>query len=916
MIIQKYISYISVLFTILSIISCTNDMKSDEVRIGFSQCFDDHPFRSKMNQEMRIKASLLPNVHLTIKEARGNLKTQREDIKNFIKEGVDAIIVSAVNGDSITDEIDSAMANNIPVIVLDRKIKGTNFTAYLGADNMEVGKNAAKYILSKSRDSIKVIEIRGGGQSSADFERSQGFYEVASTNKRLNVIASLTGDATGIVEEDVHQLFDSIPKNETLMVYAFSDRMAFEAWSVARELGVERNLRFIGVDGLSGENNGIDLVMKGILEATVLYPTGGQEAIELAVKAAKGGEITKMNKLPSTIIDITNADIMKNQYDKINEHQEDIEKQALAIKEQEVLYASQNNLLKMMIALLVVVLSLAIYSIYSIITIGKKNRQLLTTNEKIIAQRNEIERIAKEIKENNEAKFNFFTGLSHEFKTPLTLIMSSIESVGDIFKGKKSEIQNEIELIKNNSNRLLRLMNNLLDFRKSEDQKFNIRASKTNIYFFSKTIFNEFRREAQKRQIQFEIETDDPEMMLFIDRNLMDKVYFNLLSNAFKFTPDNGKIRLTIDTHPEKNYVSIKIKDNGIGIPNNEIAHVFEPFFKGSNNRKNSTGIGLHLSKQFVQLHLGTIDVKSYHGTEFEIKLYKGDKHFNEDQLTVETALEETSFINLETEVDFNDSYIANISNEDQERYSILIIEDNRDLSQFLHNKLLGEYKVYLSNGPDAIAQAIEHIPDIIICDVNLPIRNGFEICYKLKNDLRTSHIPTILLTALSDKESYLKGLQAGADLYLTKPFSYSILIQSIKSLMYNREKLRFYYTSNIHKIEDSDSFGNMEQKFITNLNSLIHDNLANSNFSVENLAESLNVSRVQLYRKVKAIMGISVSDYISSIRLNKAKSLLETTKLSVSEIAYETGFSSPNYFSTAFKSHYGVSPGAFRKSL
>lgn len=916
MIIQKYISYISVLFTILSIVSCTNDMKRDEIRIGFSQCFDDHPFRSKMNQEMRIKASLLPNVHLTIKEARGNLKTQGEDIKKFISDGMDAIIVSAVNGDSITDEIDLAMANNIPVIVLDRKIKGSNFTAYLGADNMEVGENAAKYILSKSMDSVKVIEIRGGGQSSADLERSQGFNEVAATNKRLNIVASSIGDATGIVEEEVHQLFDSIPKNEIFMVYAFSDRMAFEAWSVARELGVERNLRFIGVDGLSGENNGIDLVMKGILEATVLYPTGGQEAIELAVKAAKDGEITKMNKLPSTIIDITNADIMKNQYDKINEHQEDIEKQALAIKEQEILYASQNNLLKMMIALLVVVLSLAIYSVYSIITIGKKNRQLLTTNEKIIAQRNEIERIAKEIKENNEAKFNFFTGLSHEFKTPLTLIMSSIESVGDIFKGKKSEIQNEIELIKNNSNRLLRLMNNLLDFRKSEDQKFNIRASKTNIYFFSKTIFNEFRREAQKRQIQFEIETDDPEMMLFIDRNLMDKVYFNLLSNAFKFTPDNGKIRLTIDTHPEKNYVSIKIKDNGIGIPNNEIAHVFEPFFKGSNNRKNSTGIGLHLSKQFVQLHLGTIDVKSYHGTEFEIKLFKGDKHFNEDQLTVETVLEETSFINLETEVDFNDSYIANISNEDQERYSILIIEDNRDLSQFLHNKLLGEYKVYLSYGPDAIAQAIEQIPDIIICDVNLPIKNGFEICYELKNDLRTSHIPTILLTALSDKESYLKGLQAGADLYLTKPFSYSILIQSIKSLMYNREKLRFYYTSNIHKIEDSDSFGNMEQKFITNLNSLIHNNLANSNFSVENLAESLNVSRVQLYRKVKAIMGISVSDYISSIRLNKAKSLLETTKLSVSEIAYETGFSSPNYFSTAFKSHYGVSPGAFRKSL
>ena len=250
----------------------------------------------------------------------------------------------------------------------------------------------------------------------------------------------------------------------------------------------------------------------------------------------------------------------------------------------------------------------------------------------------------------------------------------------------------------------------------------------------------------------------------------------------------------------------------------------------------------------------------------------------------------------------------------DREKYSILIIEDNRDLALFLKNKLILEYDIHLSDGTDALERAFETIPDIILCDIQLPDKNGFEICEILKKDLRTSHIPTIILTALGNKESYLKGMQSGADLYLTKPFSYSILIQSIKSLLYNREKLRYYYTSNIHKIEQTDSFGSIEQKFVSQLNSLIKDNMDNSDFSVENLAENLNISRVQLYRKVKAMMGISVSDYISSIRLEKAKSMLESTTLSISEIAYSTGFSSPNYFSTAFRNSYGTSPGAFRK--
>jgi DNA-binding response OmpR family regulator len=396
----------------------------------------------------------------------------------------------------------------------------------------------------------------------------------------------------------------------------------------------------------------------------------------------------------------------------------------------------------------------------------------------------------------------------------------------------------------------------------------------------------------------------------------MDKVYFNLLSNAFKFTPDNGRIDIEILDNLDGSLVTIHFKDNGIGIPENELEFVFTPFFKGSNNRKNSSGVGLHLSKQFVELHLGKIEVKSHHGTEFIITLFKGDTHFNEDQIVVDPELVDTTLINFSDGIGLEEGSVGLEGQNREEQHSILLIEDNRDLTFFLNNKLGSEYEMLISDGTDGLAMAYEHIPDVILCDVNLPDKSGFEICQILKSDLRTSHIPIILLTALSNKESFIKGLECGADLYLTKPFNYSILTQSIKSLLYNREKLRYYYTNNIHKIDQVHSFGDPEQLFVRQLNQQIKTNLDNTNFSVENLADALNISRVQLYRKVKAMLGISVSDYISNYRLEKAKSMLESTNYSISEIGYATGFSSPNYFSTAFKGKFGVTPGAYKKSL
>ena len=901
-----------VFFFICFFLSCSYK-GSDKIRIGFSQCTSNADWRKSMNYSMKVQASVYSNVDLSIYDGQDDPQNQIADVEEMIKSEMDIIIISPLEPELIVDVVDKAMASGIPVILLDRKINSNNFTAYLGADNIEVGRNAGNYIVSSPNENINIIEVKGGDSSTPVSERSLGFHQIINSNSRAHLLKSLEGVNAGLPIELFGKVLDSLGGETIDYAYFFNDEMAIDAWKVAKEKGIENDIKFIGVDGLNGPDGGIKMVQDGKLDATLFYPTGGAEVIKLALQILNGETVPKNTLLTTTVIDKFNADIMQDQLNRVNQQQTEIENQVITISEKEELYASQNVLLKASLAFLIIILSLTIYAIYSVIAIRKKNRQLEITNAKITIQRNQIEKIANQVKVSNEAKLNFFTGLSHEFKTPITLILSSIESIGDLIKDKGSKLGYEVELIYNNSNRLLRLINQLLDFRKSEEQKFQLKASKTNIYTFSQKIFNDFKREAKKRNIDFALESQNKELNVFIDRNLMDKVYFNLLSNAFKFTPDNGKIRIKIIENV--NNVIITFKDSGIGIPEKEIVNVFKPFFKGSNNRKNSSGIGLHLSKDFIELHKGKIEVGSLKGAEFAISLQKGSDHLSDKEIIEEQDIIGSDIIDFSIDYADSASYLIQDSDIDVEKYSVLIIEDNRDLSIFLKNKLISEYNIYLSDGSDAVDKAFDNIPDIVICDINLPDKDGFEICKILKKDLRTSHIPTIILTAMGDKESYLKGLESGADLYLTKPFSYSILIQSVKSLLYNRENLRYYYTNNIHKIEELDSFGNLEQVFMSKINNIIEENIDQSDFSVEELSQLLNISRVQLYRKVKALLGMSVSEYINSIRLNKAKIFLKESSQNISEIAYSVGFSSPGYFSTSFKNKYGVTPHNYRNN-
>lgn len=890
--------------------------EKNHIRIGFSQAMTTDEWRQQMDKSMKIEASLHPEVELIMTDAHNNVATQIQDIKSLIDAQVDVLIVSPIASEPITPVVQQAYKQGIPVLVVDRKIEGESYTAYLGADNIEIGRTAANYIVANQSGSGKIVEITGLKESSPAYERGLGFSQIIRDYPKVSVVATIDGDwEKGSVKEPLKKILTEFPDVE--YVYAQNDRMALGAWEVAQSMGLEHRLKFVGVDGLNTPNGGIQLVKKGMLEATVLYPTGGNEALKLALRMHQGETVPRRNLLNSIIINKVNAELMENQMDKIDQQQYVIDSQQQAIRIQEAQYTTQRNLLLGLLFFCLVSIGLAGYSIYSTVFIKKKKKELEANNQTILQQKEVLEVITQKLQASHRARSDFFTGMSHEFKTPLTLILGYTEALLQNPKLKSLQIASDVRQVYYNSNRLYRLINQLLDFRKIEEQKLKLNVAAIELKPFLNQLSKFFATEALKRHINFECGCEPEDLVLHADRDYLDKIFFNLLSNAFKFTPDNGSISVTVQKGTDSEIV-IRFRDSGIGIPESELSNIFQPFFQASNNHRNSSGIGLYLVKEYMELHGGRVAVHSKHGAEFVLYFLAGD-----EALPVTTSGYQSVAGSLEglTEgiapLDLTETQHSQNILTSQERYTLLVIEDHRELVTFLEHKLQDEFEVLISDGSDALSKALEEIPDVILCDVNLQHTNGFDISKQLKQDLRTSHIPILILSAFSNHESVLQGLESGIDMYLTKPFNFSVLRQSLHTVLFNREKLRYYFTHNIYKIQDQEAdFNSSEQKFLTRMNELIEANFENPEFTVESLSEALNISRVQLYRKVKALLGHSISDHMNEMKLERAKIWLAAGKMNISEVAYKLGFSSPNYFSTTFKAKYGVSPREFQIQL
>lgn len=911
--------YRKLVFLILLFIvsGCNNSKKKADFTIGFSQCVGSDLWRKTMLQEMKMELSLHPAADFIYKDAGGNSNKQISQVREMLNQGIDLLIISPNEAQPLTPIVEEVYSKGIPVVVLDRKTTSNQYTAYVGADNYQLGRMAGEYISTLSKVPVNVVEIMGLPRSSPAIERERGFKDGIAGHHHVKIEAKVFGD--WLKNNAIKQLSQIKPQLSSVnYVFAHNDVMASGARFYLNQLNQSKNIKVIGVDALPGQGGGLQMVADGILNASLLYPTGGKEAIATAFQILSKSTFTKENILQSLVIDSSNVQLMKMQWSRINSQQRDIDKQQSLLQEQRVIYNDQKIILNIMVITLVLAIIFGGLAFFSLVENRKANKSLEAKNEEILAQRNQLVEMSAKAEVANEAKFNFFTNISHEFRTPLTLILSPIDEMLKEEKLVKTSGK-ALKIIHQNAFRLLSLVNELLDYRKLEYDKQQIRVSENDIVTYVREIAEYFRHQAQLLNINFIITSESKQIKLWFDPRMLDKVFFNLIANALKFTNEKGTVRVSIKQSNNEE-VLVEIEDNGIGMTKDEAERVFDQFYQADHTPTLGSGIGLALSKEIMALHHGRIDLISerWKRTTFTVVLPTGNKHFN----TAEISRPEVSIPDLNerskpytVDLEKISSKTTSSGFSKPKEHSVLVVEDNPDLLNYLEEKLSEHYEIYTAiNGMSALNEAIERVPDLIISDVVLPELSGKGLCEKIKSDFRTSHIPLILLTAQNSVEQQISGINAMADAYITKPFNLDYLLASIQGLIKNRVKLKEHFTSETDQTEKLPLPKTLDKKFVNDFVGIVEQNLSNEGFGVDEICTLLGISRVQVYRKVKALLGCSVADYIVNRRLKRAKHLLSNGELTIAEITYEIGFSNPNYFSTVFKSKYGCTPSEFRK--
>ncbi|AMR27856.1 hypothetical protein A0257_12665 [Hymenobacter psoromatis] len=692
------------------------------------------------------------------------------------------------------------------------------------------------------------------------------------------------------------------------LIFAHNDPMARAAHEVAQQLGM-KSLRIIGVDGLPGPGNGLRLVEDGALKATLLYPPGGEQAIRTALRILRRQPYEKETLLGTMVIDSANVRAVRTQAEQLATQRQDIRQQQQQLQLELHRYATQKTTVYLLLASLLGAVLLGALAWRSSRLNRRIRRTLEGQNAEISAQRNQIAELAEEGRRSSEAKLRFFTNFSHELRTPLTLILGPVEELLTSPADLSPAQRHDLKLVRRNTQRLLQLVNQLLDFRKIDVGKMAVRASEGNLVSFVREIMDVFEKPARQRGITFRFLPAEPVISLWFDSDILDKVLFNLLSNAFKYTADGGRITVSMQPVLAADAVRISVEDNGRGIAEADQAHVLEWFYQGRQPSANGSGLGLALAEGLTRLHQGTLSFRSQpgQGSTFDITL-----PLTRPAGWQEASAAPTPHVGLELEEDAAEPGVPVAPT--PATATVLVIEDNDEVRNFLVERLQGYFQVSTAaDGATGLRLATEAIPDVIVCDVALPELSGLQVATALKGDWRTSHIPLVLLTAHGAPEQQVAGVQAGADLYLTKPFNPTFLLESLRTLLRNRDQQREHFRRELSVDTATVAPQRVDQKFLADLTAIIEANLDQPGLSVDDIARSLGVSQMQLYRKVKALLGTGVTDYLQTIRLTKARLLLLQEGGTIAEVAYQTGFSSPSYFSTAFKAKYQVSPSEFR---
>ena len=898
---NKTYCFLSIIFGCLLFASCQKSTKEKNYTIGFSQCTGNDSWRQTMLEEMKRELSFHDNISFIYKDANASSQIQIQQIEELVRQKIDLLIVSPNEVKPLSPVIEKVFQSGIPVVVVDRRTNTKDYTAFVGASNFEVGQNAGRYANYLLHGKGNIMEVTGIPDASPVIDRHNGFMDVISHYPQMNYVKKFENYS---LEKKYNEIEDYLKINTNIdLIYAQNDFMAFDIYKICKQLNLQNKIKIIGIDGLPLQGAGLDMVANKDIAATVLYPTGGQEAILTAYNILENKPYQKENQLFTTIIDSSNVRIMKLQSQKILSQQKDIERQQNILNDQIKIYKTQRTFNNILISalLLVIVLGTAVFFSWrrnKIIT-----KKLRSQNEEISRQSSQLIEMSAKAEEAHQARLNFFTNISHEFRTPLTLIFAPL---GELIANTRiqQETKQSLQLIQRNVMRLYRLVSQLMDFRKIEFKKMKPHVSETDLISFTNEIVDSFKILAKNKNINLKFFTTERSLFVWMDTTMLDKVIFNVLSNAFKFTNDHGLVYVTV-SKDIKNAI-IKVEDDGIGMTKEVIDHAFEPFFQGEYENYKGTGLGLALSKELMELHHGSITVKSERkkGSTFIIALPLGNAHFEKSEF--ESDINKDAVINEDADIYTTDLYNINkIPNQSfgsvlPKYLTLMIIEDNTEMRDYLSSRLGTEYNIIEApDGNTALQSAFDALPDLILCDIVIPGKNGLELTQIFKSDVRTSHIPVILLTAKDQENQKIEGMETKADAYITKPFNLLFLQKTIK--IFSEEK------SHISKKTD--------RKFMIEFTAIVENNIGNDKFGINDICNELGISRVQLYRRVKAVLNCNVNDYIVTTRLQKAKYYMQHEDLSISEIAFKSGFSSAAYFSTVFKSKFGVTPSAFKEN-
>lgn len=902
--------------------------------IGVSQCSDDE-WRHKMNNEILREALFYQNVNIEIRTAKDNNQNQIEDIRYFIEKGVDLLIVAPNEAIPITPIVEEAYNKGIPVIVIDRKILSDKYTAFVGADNYEIGKTVGNYISTLLDGKGNIVELTGLSGSTPAIERHQGLVSAINNYPGIKLLASMDAEwLQSVATEKMDTVLAQFPDVD--LVFAQNDRMAIGAYLSAWRKNKDSDISFVGIDALPGKEYGVDQVLKGILDATFIYPTGGDVVIQTAMNILQNQPFQRENILSTALVDETNARVMKLQTEHITHQDGKIELLNTKVNEYFSRYVNQQIILyaSLAILLLFIIASLIIFRAYSAkkrlnVELSQKHDEISRQKEQLELQRDQLINLSRQLEEATHAKLAFFTNVSHDFRTPLTLISDPVDHL--LESNELTPEQNHLlKTVKKNISILLRLVNQILDFRKYENGKLELQLSKQNLKNHIQEWNNAFLPKAHKKHIKFQFEASekDDNYLIEMDADKVERIYFNLLSNAFKFTPENGKIYIGLSTfyENEKRFIRLSIKDTGMGISPKHIKNIFDRFYKIDLHHDGS-GIGLALVKAFVEIHQGTIQVESNidAGTLFTVKLpvvqgvgkeeygLRSDEDgrrcgFMEgvpDQVRDDRYGEDDRYK--------NDKYMLDTTSLDTDKEVILIIDDNPDIRDYVRYLFQENYTVIeAADGRAGLKSAMKYIPDIIICDVMMPEMDGIECCQLLKSELQTSHVPVILLTACSLDEQRIQGFENGADSYISKPFNSNVLEARIRNLIDNRKRMKQFFADNISLTKES--INDIDKGFVEKFKTLIEENLSNPELNVEELGRNMGMSRVQLYRKIKSLTNYAPNELLRIARLKKAASLLSSSEMTIAEITYEVGFTSPSYFTKCYKEYFGELPTEFLK--